>query len=152
MAVKHEAKMSADLPMRMAPDAKREKPGRPDLGLVDYRYLHRHTWVDRVLRMVSGGTLKVCCAIPPEWRAHMTANVLRPVEQMHGQESPRLEWEKPPKYRDDWMQAKAYAIAAGVAHGDLETLHLRGHAVGELMTFTFGGSGETGDQDRAERW
>ncbi len=148
MVVKYEPKMAADLAMRMAPDGKRLKPGRPDLGPIDYRYLHRNTWVDREIQAIIQKRLKVCCARPEGWLAHMTANVLRPVQTLHGQEPDRMEWAKPKEYRDDWLQSGAYATVAAVAHGELETIHLRGSAVGQVQTFTFGGT----NQDRGERW
>lgn len=141
MAVRYESKIAADQPMRMRADTKREKPGRPDLGLVDYRDLHRHTWVDRELQGLIQKRMKVCCDKPERWREHMTANVLRPVEQLHGQEPDRMEWTKPEHkdFRDDWMQAGAYTIVAAVAHGELETIHLRGQSGGGYTDFKFGG-------------
>jgi hypothetical protein len=71
----------------------------------------------------------------------MTANVQRPVEHMHGQEPDKMEWVKPEHkdFRDDWMQAGAYTIVAAVAHGELETIHLRGERTGGYTDFKFGG-------------
>lgn len=131
MAVRHESKMHADLPIRMAPDAKRINPGRPDLGLLEYYYTHRHTWVDRVMQRFAGSgmvgrRITVVCDEPKDFRAHVTANVLRPVVQMHGQEAARLEWMKPDEFRDDWAQAIAYAHVAACIAGDLDRIHQRG--------------------------
>lgn len=130
MAVAYEPTMKSEPWMRFAPDRAREKPGRPDLGLIDYRYLHRHSVVDRAIKLIQGGRFHVALPpnqrLPDDWLSQMTAFALRPKKSTHGFDQGVLEWEKPDDYRDDWLQTLCYAIVAAVAHGELETLHLRG--------------------------
>lgn len=126
----YESKMSAEPWFRMPSVEKRTNPARPDLGPIDRYYLHRHTVVDREMRLWIEKKVIVALdprygpELPPDFRGHMLAQVLRPVKDLHGQEDQqREEWEKPKEMRDDWMQAGAYAGAVAVIEGKLDTLY-----------------------------
>jgi phage terminase large subunit GpA-like protein len=118
--VKH---LNEDNPAILAPERKRMKPGRPELGLLrNYYYLHRHSWVDRTIRMIQEGTIEIWSTVPPEFAAHLASNVLRPVAKQHGLDRDREEWECPQEFRDDYLMALVYAVAAAVLVERMDTV------------------------------
>jgi hypothetical protein len=124
LAGKYVAEAKADNPAYLAPERKRAHPTRPELGLANYWYLHRHTWVDRGMRRIQQKRWVVLCDEPPGFRQHLTANTLQPVESPHGLAPDREEWMKPREFRDDWAQALFYAEAAAAIACGLDRLHL----------------------------
>lgn len=119
--------VSRDVPFKLRDERKRTNPTRPELGTIPMYDLHRHPWVDRTARRVSEGTISVLCRPPHDFSAQMTANVLRPVEQKHSWEAPRLEWEKIKDARDDWMMALVYAEAVAAITLELDSIHELAH-------------------------
>ena len=112
-------------PLKCAPDNKRQHPTRPELGLVEYYYAHRHSWVDRTHRRFTEKRVRMLCPEPDQWRVHMNANFLGPVKKQHGWSEDRLEWDKAKQARDDWARAFDYAEIAACAKMDLDAIHLR---------------------------
>jgi phage terminase large subunit GpA-like protein len=112
-----------DVPFKLRDEKKRINPTRPELGKIPMYDLYRHPWVDRVARRVSESRMTVLCRPPRDFQAQMTANVLRPLEQKHSWEAPRLEWEKIKDGRDDWMMALAYAEAVAAITLELDSIH-----------------------------
>lgn len=125
MATTTSSNLTAANPVMFAPEAKRRHPTRPELGLVDHRLIHRHTWLDRVMQRFAGDPrrVQVMCEVPSDWMAHMTANVLRPVEKLHGLAADRLEWQKPDEYRDDFAWSFGYCEVAAAMLCDLDRVH-----------------------------
>lgn len=123
LPVRYDPRLNADNPAMLAPERKRINPMRPELGAIEYFYLHRHSWVDRAIRRVTEGRLKVICEVPEEFTAHLMSNVLRPVARQHGMDRDREEWVKPDEFRDDWLQALAYAEAGAALKLGLDTIH-----------------------------
>jgi len=121
--VAHAPQLNADQPALMAPERKRINPQRPELGAIDYFYLHRHSWVDRLIRRFGEGRIKILCREPDGLRAHLTANSLRPAPKVHGQASEQMVWTKPDEYRDDWLQAMVYAEAVASLKLKLDSIH-----------------------------
>ncbi len=122
--MKYQSYLKQDNPVIMAKDDKRRHPTRPELGLIDYYWLHRHTWVDRCLQRFASKRMIILGEAPHDFRSHMMANQLRPVETRHGQEKERDEWYKPKEFSDDWMQALAYAEVVAALRCDLDSIHL----------------------------
>lgn len=112
--VRFQPTLNHDNPAVMAPDRKREHPTRKELGLLDYFYLHRHSWVDRAVRRVVEKRLTVLCQPAHNFREHLMSNVLRPRPKQHGMDREQLEWYKPDELRDDWLMALAF-LEAGAA-------------------------------------
>ncbi len=130
MVARFDPSMKHDQALRMAPDAKRYKPGAEHLGMLEYYYAHRHTWVDRFLRTFIDKRLKVALppgrSLPKGWREHMSANVLMPVKDKTGWDTGRVEWQRVAHtVYDDWMTSPTYALIAAVVGGDLERLKAR---------------------------
>ncbi|GMV26926.1 MAG: hypothetical protein AMXMBFR58_29570 [Phycisphaerae bacterium] len=123
LAVKYVPHLHADNPAVEAPETKRRHPTMLELGLVDYWYLHRHSWVDRAIRRVVEGRLVVVCDVPADFKEHLMANILRPVSKQHGQDREQVEWYKPDELRDDWLQAIAYAEAGAALTMSLDRIH-----------------------------
>lgn len=149
MVARFDASMKADLALRMAPEAKRYKPGSEHLGQLEYHYAHRHTWVDRLLRTFIDKRLKVALApgveLPRGWREHMSANVLMPVKDKTGWETGRVEWQRVAhNVFDDWMTSATYALIAAVVGGNLDRLHVRRAAREADRAGSGRGSGSTG--------
>ena len=123
LAVSYNGKCHADLPIASVPAAKCMHPTRPELGPVPRRYLHRHTWVDRVIRRYSEKRYVILCEVPEDFEAHMTAQVLTPLRKQHALDTERFEWEKAKGRRDDWHQALAYAEAGAAIELGLDRIH-----------------------------
>ncbi len=84
LPMKYVPQLNEDLPSQMAPDRKRQHPTRNDLGLIRYYYLWRHHWVDRAIQRWVQKRVVLLCPEPPDFRAHMMANALRPAPKQHG--------------------------------------------------------------------
>lgn len=123
LPVRYVPHLHADNPQILAPESKRRHPTRPELGLIDYHWLHRHSWVDRTLRRIVEGRVKVLCRAPEEFASHLMSNLLRPAPKRHGMEQLRDEWWKPDEVRDDWLQALVYAEAGAAIRLGLDSLH-----------------------------
>jgi hypothetical protein len=130
-----------DRPWAEAPTEKRIWKERPELGLVEYLYLHRHSWVDRTFRRFSEKRVRLLCDEPQAWREHHNANFQAPVRKQHDWEQPRLEWTKAKQARDDWARACDFGEAIAAIRGELDTLHLRGQAGFSVSGFEWGGAG-----------
>lgn len=121
--VRFQSHVKSTHPATRWPEHKSYDPQRPHLGLIEAYDLHRHTWVDRMMRRWSDGRITVLCVAPPDLRGHITGNVLRPKKVLHTWEDGELEWTA--EHRDDWAMALAYAeVVASVKHG-LDRLHER---------------------------
>lgn len=145
LPVKFQPQLNEDNPSQMAPDRKREHPTRPELGLIDYYWLYRHHWVDRLLRRLLEGRLHVLCRPPERWEEQLMSNILRPVRKQHGMERDRAEWVRPDAFQDDWLMALVFAEAAAALDCGLDTLHAielnRVAGAGEAPAKKRGGSG-----------
>lgn len=76
---------------------KRTNPSRPDLGAINRYYMHRHSVVDREMRMwiekkvIVALDARYGLELPADFRSQMLAQVVKPVEDLHGQEAMREE-------------------------------------------------------------
>jgi phage terminase large subunit GpA-like protein len=120
--VQYEPSLKADRPVVMPSMEKRLHPTKPELGAIDRYYLHRHTFVNRMMMRWQAGRLVVLCDVPEDFQSHLTANVLRPVKKLHNLEPEKKEWERPDEYRDDWGQALAFAEAIAAIHCRLDAI------------------------------
>ena len=135
-----------------APMEKRIWRDRPELGPVDYLYLHRHSWVDRTFRRLAEKRLRMFCPEPPAWREHLNANFLAPVKKQHDWETPRLEWDKAKQVRDDYARCLDYAEAVAAIRGGLDGIGLGPESTG-MIGFTFGERAGTEQQyEEGGRW
>lgn len=123
LALRFVPHLNADNPAVEAPERKRTHPTRPELGLAEYTYLHRHSWVDRFIRRMQEGRMVVLCPTPPEFISHVLSNKLTPVKNVHGWEPDKVEWNRNEKERDDWMMAMVYAEAGAALKCHLDTMH-----------------------------
>lgn len=123
LPVAYQQSLNADNPAMMANDRKRTHPSRPDLGMIDYYYLWRHSWVDRVMKRIQEKRIQFLCRVPDDLMAHLTANTLRPVPKQHGMDREALVWTKPDEFRDDWAQALMYAEAGAALKLRLDSIH-----------------------------
>lgn len=98
-------------------------PMRPDLGPVERRYLHRHTWVDRMLNRVSAGQLEILCDLPEEFESHVLSQILVEHKPQHRSHEAILEWNRAKEKRDDWLMAMVYAEAGAAIRCGLDSLH-----------------------------
>ncbi|MCE2925638.1 MAG: phage terminase large subunit family protein [Phycisphaeraceae bacterium] len=119
LPVRFAAHVKSTLPAVMPSEGKRTDPRRPHLGPLPLWELHRHTWVGRTISRMQNGAEAIICAVPEDYAAHATANVLMPVEDEHGWNSARMEWGKIKGRRDDWMMAGVYAEAGAALDDDL---------------------------------
>lgn len=123
LPLKYTTQTNADNPAILAPESKRTDIARPELGAIDYFYLHRHSWVDRAIRRIQEGRLVILCALPLMFKEHLMSNMLRPKLKLHGLEPDAAEWWKPKELRDDFLQALAYCEAGAVLKLGLDRIH-----------------------------
>jgi hypothetical protein len=123
LAVSFNGKCHGDAPVAEVPIAKRTHPTRPELGLVNRKYLHRHTWVDRTIRRLLDKRIVIHCAPPPGLESHLTSQVLSPRRAQHGLEEEILEWNKAKDRRDDWLMALVYLEAGAAIALSLDRRH-----------------------------
>ena len=128
--------LKPDNPAVTPPMAKMLHPTRPELGPLDRRYLCRHHWVDRAIRLWMDNRVAVLCPLPDEFKSHLMSNVLRPIPKQHGMDRDLMEWVKPDEFRDDWLQSGAYALVGAALKCQLDTIHAvalapQGHAPAE---------------------
>jgi len=123
--LKYEPKLNADKPVEIPREDKRLHPTRPELGLLDRYSLHRHTFVDRILRRVQEKRIvMIPDEYPNDFESQMNANVLRPVQKLHNLAPDAMEWYKPDELRDDWMQAGAFSEALAAVKYGLDSMHM----------------------------
>lgn len=125
-------------------------PLRPELGVVEGYDLYRHAWVDRVLKELQDGRLRLSYAIggvgrpgKAELLSHLTAQHLVVVKATTGFDDQRLVWARAKDTRDDWLMAIVYAYVAAVLGADLGRA-LAGPVVAgarKIITPVWGGSG-----------
>ena len=123
LPVCYQPHVTRELPAIDPPAAKLLHPGRPDLGPLERKYLNRHHWVDREIRLWQSGEIEARCELSPVFTAHMMSNVLRPVEKKHGQDRDLEEWVLPREFRDDYLQAGAYCEAGAALKGGVDRIH-----------------------------
>lgn len=156
LAIRYVNKMvDSDRTVCDAPNDKRAHPTRPELGLVDYVYAHRHSWVDRTHRRLIDKKYRMLCPEPAVWRIHLNANFLGPVRKQHDHWEPdRLEWDKAKQVRDDYARCLDYAEMTASVKMGLDSIHLRGGSLhgAPLMGFRFGGAPAGGDLDASSAW
>lgn len=113
--MKFVAHLNADNPAVRPPAHKLLKPGSEHLGeLAHYHWLHRHSWVDRVMRMMIEGRVSVLGQQPPDLPAHLGSQYLAPVENIHGLAPDREEWRCVKGVPDHYLMALTYAVAGAV--------------------------------------
>ncbi|MEO0511819.1 MAG: terminase gpA endonuclease subunit [Planctomycetota bacterium] len=118
VAFNYNGKCSLDLPVADVPREKCIDKLNPRLGPVARRYLHRHTWIDRVIRLFREGRYVILCDVPDGFFAQMTNQYEAPIRKQHQLEQERFEWTKPKQGRDDWLHAFAMMEAmASIALG-----------------------------------
>lgn len=122
-AMGYNGKCHGDLVVAEVPEQKRMHPTRPELGLVDRKYLHRHTWVNRGLRRFADKRYVVLCEVPEDFEAHITSQVDTPVKKQHALERARSEWSVAKDRRDDWLHALVEAEAEAAIYFGLDRLH-----------------------------
>lgn len=126
VAVRFAPYVKAGAPAIEPSEDKRTDPTRPNLGPLELRDLHRHTWVDRAIRgtLSDTPTVRVLCKPPPDWLSHHTANALTPVTDQHGNwDETREEWARQKDRRDDWLMARVFAIAGAALWLKLDRLY-----------------------------
>lgn len=123
MGLAFNSKCHGDLVVADVPEHKCIDPTRPDLGMVDRKYLHRHTWMDRVIKRFAERRYLVLCQVPEDFKAHVTAQVATPLRKEHDMAEARMEWKKAKERRDDWHTALAYAEATAAIRFGLDRMH-----------------------------
>lgn len=127
--VGYEPHVTRELPAVDPPAAKLLHPSRPDLGPLERKYLCRHHWVDREIRLWMQGDVEARCELSDVFTAHMMSNVLRPVAKKHGMERDLEEWACPQEFRDDYLQAGAYCEAGAALKGGVDRIHASAEAM-----------------------
>ncbi len=127
--------IKSTLPAVLPPDVKRIDPANPHRGMIERYDLHRNTWVNRHMRRWLEKRATILCDPPPDLQGHLSANVQRPIQNVHGwQSATEFEWVKADDgLRDDWFQAGAYAECVAALKRDLNTIHEHAHAAGVGM-------------------
>jgi phage terminase large subunit GpA-like protein len=114
----------------------RRDPARPELGLIEAYNLHRNTWVDRAMRRFTQGTIDILCRLDAERKrsvlAHVAANRLVPVKDVHGWGTDEQEWKKEDKARDDWLMSLGYSEVGAAVKLGLDRLHEIAHLPDEV--------------------
>lgn len=125
LPVQYEPSMKPNRPVELMSEAKRRHPTRPELGMIDRYQLHRNTWMDRSMQRLLSRRLIVVApeGVPADFESHCTANVQRPVKDLHGLDSDAKEWVKPDEFRDDWLQAITFAEVAAAVKMNLDSIH-----------------------------
>jgi hypothetical protein len=116
------------VPALMRAELKRVNPTRPSDGAIDMFDLHRHSWVDRVLRLIAELRFEVHADLTEverrELEVQLGSQVRVPKKKQHSNwEETEFEWDKAKQLRDDWLMAIVYAVfGAAWLHG-LDRLH-----------------------------
>ncbi len=124
LGVQFEAHLKRDNPVVEVPMAKQLHPTLPHMPPFQRFQLNRHAFVDRVMNRWATGRVTALCRLPEEFPAHVTANVLRPKETLHGWMTEENEWELIPKARDDWNMGLVYGEAGAAVKLGLDRIHL----------------------------
>lgn len=147
LPLRYRPHVRADAPALEPPERKRIDPTRPHLGPIQTFDLHRHTWVDRRMsRFQQEDAVVVLCPAPPDFAAHMTANVLTPIHDQHGWGPDREEWVRMKNRRDDWLQAGAMNEAGAALRLGLDRIHERA-----LQTEAYTAKRRSGEGKRRRR-
>lgn len=127
LAVQFQPSCDADMPIRDVPKEKCIDRLRPHLGPVPRKYLHRHSWIDRIIRRIHDKRYVVPVVkgtgLPPDFEAHLSSNALMPQKPKWKGDEPKMEWEKAKQSRDDFLTALAYAEATAAILHKLDRIH-----------------------------
>ena len=123
VAFNYNGKCSLDLTVADPPRDKCIDPLNPQLGPVARKYLHRHSWVDRVIRLMREQMYVFVCELPDDFLAQVTNQFEAPIQKQHKLQDQRYEWTKPKQGRDDWLHALVMAEAMAAIAFNADRLH-----------------------------
>ncbi|MGH7133011.1 MAG: phage terminase large subunit family protein [Phycisphaerales bacterium] len=127
--------LNADNPFVLRKEDKRRHPTRPDLGLIEMFDLHRHSWVDRVLSLITDGRLLVVANLDgregrptrAEVNEQLASQVLTARRELHTRwqegDTGVMEWDRADNKRDDWLMAIVYGIFLAAAKFGLDRIY-----------------------------
>lgn len=128
--------LNRDNPFVLRKDEKRTHPTKPHLGMIEMFDLHRHSWVDRVLSLITEKRLLIVASLDglegrptrAEVNEQLTSQVLTAKRELHtnwqGSDDGNMEWDRADNKRDDWLMAIVYGVFIAAARCGLDTIYV----------------------------